>query len=141
MAVGGSGEGAKQSPRQAECRCSMLFEIQGMLKIRERLKTFQMCEGGSEKSYESGRTSFWNKGIQVWRFPSTSWLVKVRVAKRPSRHFSMLFQHSIVLTKHGYSSIVSYLLEDVLLHRPLHHSALLPPQRKENRCISRTTAR
>jgi len=141
MCMGGSCEGAKQSLWQAECRCSMLLEIQGMLILWERLNTVQMSEGGWEKSDESGRTPFWKKSIEVWLFLRTNRLVMVWVAKTPSRHVLTLLQHFILLTKHDYSSTMSLLLEDVVLQLHLHHSLPLRPPRKDSIHISRTNAR
>jgi len=60
MHVGGSCKDAIQSLQQAKCRCGMILEIQVMLKMREPLNTLEMCKGGWEKSYESGRTPFGN---------------------------------------------------------------------------------
>ena len=81
MGVGGSCEGAKQSPWWAECRCFMVFNIECMLQLSERLNTLQTCEGGWGKSYKSCRTPCWNKSTSVkcklvWKehaiLPSTS---------------------------------------------------------------------
>jgi len=51
--------GCKKWPWQAECRCSILFEIQGMSKLRDRLNNLQTCKGGCRKYYDSGRTPCW----------------------------------------------------------------------------------
>jgi len=141
LSVGGSCEGAKQLQWHAECRWCMLFEIQGMSKLRERFNSLQMCEGGWEQSYESGRTPDWKKWIKVRLCPRTSRLGMVWVARRPSRRFLRLLQQFILLTKHGSLSTVSLLLEDVLLHWRVNHSPLSRPQRKDSTRISRTTAR
>jgi len=74
MGVGGFSYGAKEFQQWAECRCGLVFEIQGMLNMREWLITLQMCQGGLEKSYESGGTPFWTMEIEVWLFPMTSGL-------------------------------------------------------------------
>jgi hypothetical protein len=66
-----------------------------------------------------------NRGAAV---SEDSRLVKVSVDKIPSRRFLMLLRQFIVLMTHGSSSTVSLLLEDVLLHRRLHHSPLSRPQ-------------
>jgi len=55
-------------------------------------------------------------------------LAVVWVARRPSGHFLTLLRHFILQPKHGSLSTVSVLLDDVLLHRRLHHSPLLRPQ-------------
>jgi len=141
MGIGGSYEGAKQSPRQAECTCGMLFVTHGMLKIRERLNTLQMCEVGWEKSYKSGMAPVWKKYIEVRLFPRPSHLATVRVAEEQSRRLLTLLRNVILLMKHGYLSIVSLLLEDILLHQRLHHSPLLQPQRQESIHIRQTAAR
>jgi len=141
MGVGGSCEGAKQCLWWAECRYSKLFEIQGMFRLRERWNTLQTCEEGWEESYKSGRTRFGKNYIKVWLFPRTSQLVKVSAPKRRSRCLITLLRHFILLTKHGSSSTVSLLLEDVVLHQHLHHSPPSRSQWKNSIRISRTAAR
>jgi len=140
MCIGVSRESAKQLPWRAECRCGMLFEIQGMLKLGEWLNSLQTCEGGWEKYYETGRTPLWKKYIQVRLFPRTSQLVMVWVARRPSRHFLTLSRHFILLKQHGSLSTVSLLLEDVLLHRHSHHLTQSRLQIQDSIRISWTTA-
>jgi len=130
MDIGGSWEVAYQSPWPAESRCSMIFEIQWMLKLREWLNTFQTCQEGWEKSYETGRTPFGKKWNKVQLFTRNSWFVTVWVAERPLRSFLTLLQHFILLTWHGSSSTVSLLLEHLLLHWHLHHSPLSSPQER-----------
>ena len=93
--LGGSCEGAKESPWCPGCRCGMLFDIQGMMKSRERFHTLQMCEGGWEKSYESGRTPCWKKSIEVWLVPRISQLVMVWVSNGLFRRFITLLRYFI----------------------------------------------
>lgn len=54
----------------------------------------------------------------------------VWVAEKPFGYFLTLLWHFILQTKHGYSSMVSLLLDDLLLHRGLHHSTPLWPQER-----------
>jgi len=141
MCVGGYCESAKQSPWWAECRKSMLLEIQEMLKLWGRLNTLPTSEGGWEKSYESCKTQFRKKEIEVRLFPKTSQLVMVLVANIQWRRFLTLLGHDILLTKHGYSSTVSLRLCDLLLHWCLHYSPPLQPWRSDISSISWTTSR
>jgi len=141
MSVRGSCEGAKRLPWWAEWRCGMLFEIQGMLKLREQLNTLQTCEGGWEISYESGRIAFWKQQIELRLFPRTSQLAMVWVAKSGWRCVLRLWRQFILLTKRGSLSSVSLPLEALLLHRCLHHCCPSRPQRYLIIRISQTSAR
>ena len=53
----------------------------------------------------------------------------------------MLLRHWSFLTKLGYSSTVTSMLKDVLLHRRVHHSPPSQPHRKDSINISWATAR
>jgi len=141
MGVGGSWEGAKQSPWRAEYRSSILMEIQGMLQCREQLYTLQTCERECEKSYESGSTPFRTKQIEVRIFPRTSQLAISWIAKSQLRCWLTFLRHFIFLTQHESLSTVSLLLEEVLLHRRWYHSQQSWPQWKNNIHTRRTTDR
>jgi len=141
MGIGGSCESAKQWPWGAQCRCGMLFKMQGMLKLREELNTLQTGEGGREESYESSRTPFWKKYIEVRLFRRTSQLGSLWAAKWPSRRFLTSLSHFILLRKHRSSSMVSLLLEHIHLHRRLQDSPPSQPGRRDIIRIGRTSAR
>jgi len=74
-------------------------------------------------------------------FSKDSRLVMVWVGKRPSTHFLTLLRQFILLTKHGSSSTVYILLEDVLLHWGLDYPPPSRPQSKNSIHMSQTTAR
>jgi len=141
MGIGESCEGAKHWPQRAECRCNMRFIIEWKLKMREQLHTLERCEGGWEKSYQSGRTPFWKTWIEVRLFLRHSPLPTVWVAKEPLRCFLMLLEQFILPMRHGFSRTVSVLLENVILHWHLHHSPLSRTQWRDNIRISQNTAR
>jgi len=105
------------------------------------LNTMQMCEGGWEKSYKTGRTPIWNKSIEMRLYPRTSQHAITWVCELLLKHFRILMRHIILVTKPGDSSTVSVLLEDVLLHSHSHPSPPLRSYRNVYIYTSWTTAR
>jgi hypothetical protein len=137
----------------------MLFEIEGMLTLREQLINSQTLEGGWEQSYKRSRTPIWKMKIEVWLFARTSWLLLlwvarrplrlllmilqqfIWVARRPLRLLLMILQQFILLTKCEFLSTVFLLPQDLLLHRRIHHSYPSWLQRTDTIRISLTPSR